>query len=241
MQWYAQAIDQSVNSGDQEAIIKELPAAKTAFKCDNIGRFSYSGSCEKYYFCWNIGGDYAVFTCPRKKAFDPVTRHCVHNFAVCAVAPKCNFDKHVLPNPIDKSTFFVCKFRYSSKKFVLRKQDCAEGREFDAKLGYCKSKFHVLDDDISSDSDDDSFENVECEKPGIFADYHHSNECKYYECIVKSVSKGTFKLIRHKCSDHMFNVGKNDDGVKLQSACFKLQLLTCVVHIIFNSAILSFL
>lgn len=199
----------------------------TEFKCDNVGRFAYPGSCEKYYFCWNIGGFYAIFICPHKKAFDPVTRHCVYNFAVCAGAQKCKFNKHILPNSNDNSTFFVCKFRYLSNKFVLRKQDCAAGREFDVEFGYCKSKF--LDDDISSDSSD-SFEHVECEKPGVFIDYH-SNDSKYFECIVKSVSKGTFKLIRHKYSDHMFNTGENN-GVLLQCTCFELQLLSFVLYIV---------
>lgn len=231
MQWYVQAVDESVRPA-YAAIVEELQLAKTAFRCDNVGRFAHPGSCEKYYFCWDIGGPHAVFTCPHKKAFDPMTRFCIYNFAVCAAAPKCNFNKHILPNPNDKSTFFVCKFRFQSKKFVLRKHDCAAGREFDAELGYCKSKFHILDDDISSDGDSVSFEHVECEKPGIFIDYYHPNESKYYECIVKSVSSGTFKLIRHY--NHMFDIGKTCDGVELQRACFKLQLICCFVHIIFK-------
>lgn len=236
MQWYTEANDESDEDFGYEAIVEELPLAQTAFKCDDIGRFTYPGSCEKYYFCWNIGGAHAVFTCPHRKAFDPMTRLCVHDFAVCAVAPKCNFYKHILPNPNDKSTFFVCKFRFLSKKFVLRKHDCAVEREFDAELGYCKSKFHVLDNDMSSDG----LEQVECEKPGIFIDRYHSHECNYYECIVKSVSKGTLELICHRHTDHMFNISENDDGVVLQHACFKLQLLSCFAHIIFKRAI-SFL
>lgn len=216
-------------------------SSKITFKCDNVERFTYLGSCEKYYFCWAIGEAHAVLTCPHRKAFDPMTRACVFNFAVCDVAPKCNFDKRILPNPNDKATFFACKFRFLSKKFVLRKHDCAAGREFDAALGYCKSKFHVLEDDIPSDGDSDSFEHVECEKPGIFIGHYHSNECEYYECIVKSVSRGTLKLIRHRHTDHMFKIGENDNGVELQRACFKIQLLTCLAHIMFQSAILSFL
>lgn len=219
MYWCAQAIGEEFTNPLTKA---------TEFECDNVGRFAYSGICEKYYFCWDIGEVYAVFTCPHKKAFDPMTRLCVYNFAVCAVAPKCKHDKRILPNANDNSTFFVCKFRYLSNKFVLRKQHCAAGREFDAEFGYCKSKF-LNDDDFSSDSSD-SFENVECEKPGVFIDYH-SNDTKYYECILESVSKGTIKLIRHKYSDHMFNVGKND-SVILQCTCFKLQLLSFFVHII---------
>lgn len=211
-----------------------MPLAKNTFKCDSVGRFTYPGSCEKYYFCWSIGEAFAVFTCPHPKAFDPVTQLCVYNFAACAVAPKCNFDNHILPNPNDKSTFFVCKFRYLSKKFALRKHNCATGRAFNAELGYCISKFQFLDDNISPNSDSDSFENVECERPGIFIDYYHSNEYKYYECIVKSASKGTFKLKRHKFTDHVFNVSANDDGVRLQCVWFKLQLIACFVHIILN-------
>lgn len=241
MQWYVEAIDGSDEDSGYEAIVKALPLAKTVFKCDDVGRFTYPGNCEKYYFCWNIGRAYAVFNCPHRKAFDPMARLCVYNFAVCSDAPKCDFNKHILPNPNDKSTFFVCKFRFLSQKFVLRKHDCAVGREFDTELGYCKSKSHVLDNDVSSDGDSNSLEQVECERPGTFIDPYHSNECKYYECIVKSVSRGTLQSIRHRQTDHMFNISKNDDGVELQRACFKLQLLACFAHIVFTRAILSFL
>lgn len=170
------------------------------FKCDNVGRFAYPGNCEKYYFCFNKNEDHRVFNCPHHQAFDPITQACVHNFAVCAAAPECKLDKRILPNVNDKTTYFECKFRHLSKKRVLRKRSCDEGREFDAKLGYCKSKF--LDNDFPSDSSNSS-EAMECEQPGIFTDY--SNDFDYYECVVKSVSKGTLKLIRHSCpAYHIF-------------------------------------
>lgn len=169
-------------------------------KCDNVGRFAHPGNCEKYYFCFNKNEDQKLLNCPHHQAFDPITRTCVHDFAVCAVAPKCTPDQRALPNVNDKSTYFECKFRHLSKKIVLRKRSCAEGREFDAELGYCKSKF--LDSDFPSDSSN-SAENMECEQVGIFTDY--SNDFGYYECMVKSVSKGTLKLIRHSCpAYHIF-------------------------------------
>lgn len=194
------------------------------FKCDKVGRFIYSGSCEKYYFCWDAFHEHAIFTCPDNRAFDPITRRCVYNFAVCASAPKCKPGKRILPNPNDKFTFFKCKFRYLSKKIVLRKQDCADGREFNADLGYCKSIFDY--DSISSDSGDSS-ENVECEKPGLFIDYLDHSKC--YECIVKSVSKGSLKLIRHEC--HKFKIYKNH-GASLHFTCFISYLLSFFVHVI---------
>lgn len=173
------------------------------FKCKQVGRFAYPGSCEKYYFCWdkNEDDDFRVFTCPQNTAFDPITQLCVRNFAVCALASKCELDsKRILPNPDDKSTFFQCKYLQSSKKMLLQKRACAVGREFDADLGYCKSKF-AYDDFLSLDSNDDSSEKVlECEKPGIFKDY--SNDSDYYECQVKSVSSGKLKLIHHSCPRH---------------------------------------
>lgn len=172
------------------------------FKCFYSGRFPYPHSCEKYNFCWDNNENDAVFSCPHHQAFDPKTQHCVHNFAVCASAPKCEHNKRILPNVNDKSTYFVCKFRHLSKDFVLRMFDCADGREFDANLGYCRSKF--LDDDFSPDSNDSS-EEMECQKPGIFADY--SNDSNYIECMVKSVSKGTIKLIRRSCPKyHIFTL-----------------------------------
>lgn len=201
------------------------------FHCDNIGRFAHPDNCEKYYFCWDIDGIYAIFICPHKKAFDPVTQRCVYDFAACAVAPKCSVDKRILPNLNDKSTFFACKFRHLSKQFVLRKRNCADGREFNADLGYCESK--ILDDNISTDNSDSS-EIMECEKPGVFIDYSQSNRFACYECKVKSVSKGTFKLMRHKCSNHSFIVDKND-SLSLKCACLNLQLLTllflCTVNV----------
>lgn len=244
VQCYAQANSKS-GEGDfgYEAIVEELPKAKTTFKCDSVGRFAYPGACEKYYYCWAAGEAHAVFTCPHRKAFDPMTRACVFNFAVCADAPKCNFNKRILPNPNDKSTFFACKFRLLSKEFALRKHDCAAGREFDAALGYCKSKIHVLDDVIPPDSESDPIEHVVSKEPGIFFEYYYSNQCEHYECSVKSVSRGTLKLMRRKHTDHMFNIGENDNynGVESQRVCFKLQLLSCLAHVMFQSAILNFL
>lgn len=170
------------------------------FKCDNVGRFAHPNNCQKYYFCFNKNEVHKVFDCPHHLAFDPITRTCVHNFAVCASAPKCDIGKRILPNVNDKSTYFECKFRHLSKNVVLRMRNCAAGREFDAELGYCKSKF--LNDDFPSDESNSS-EDMECEQVGIFTDY--LNDFGYYECVVKSVSNGTLKLIRHSCpAYHMF-------------------------------------
>lgn len=202
------------------------------FKCNSIGRFAHRNSCEKYYFCWDISGVYATFDCPNKQAFDPVTQLCVYNYAVCALAPKCTLDKRILPNQNDNSTYFVCKLRHLSRQFVLRKQNCADGREFDTNVGYCVSKF--LDDDISTDSNDSS-ETIECEKPGTFIDCHYSNGPTCYECKVKSVSNGTFKLIRQKCVYHSLNMVKSDSvSAKCACICFKLQLLSVFLHIMIN-------
>lgn len=221
------ACDQKIDESAKpihEAIIEEVarPFSEPAqFKCDRIGRFAYLGNCEKYYFCWDTTGSAFEFSCPRNKAFDATTQLCVYNFAVCATAPKCKQDRLILPNLKDKSTFFVCKWRHLSNKIVLRKKDCAEGREFNANLGYCRSIFP--DDIVSSDSSDSS-ERVECEQPGIFIDLN-----RYYECIVKSVSKGTLKLIQHKCFDHhVFHMDKNED-VTLHGAWFKIHLLSSLV------------
>lgn len=175
------------------------PTAQS-FKCDDIGRFAHPNDCEKYYFCFNRNETHIVFTCPNHLAFDSVTQRCVHNFAVCATVSKCTHDKRILPNANDKSTYFECKFRHLSQHFVLRKRNCAAGREFDAELGYCKSKY--LNDDFPSDNSN-SFEDSECEQVGIFTDY--SNDFGYFECVVKSVSNGTLQLIRHSCpAFHVF-------------------------------------
>lgn len=181
-----------------EPIIIDLPNSSV---CHSVGRFEHPESCEKYNFCYDVLTDKKEFNCESNKAFDPLTQRCVYNYSVCARAPKCFIDnKRILPNPNDKATFFECKHRPSSRSYILRKQNCAEGHEFDADLGYCKSKFS--DDDAPSD-DNDSSEELECEKPGIFTD--HTNDFDYFECVVKSVSKGTLKLIRHSCPKyHIF-------------------------------------
>lgn len=171
-------------------------------RCENVGRFAHPDSCEKYYFCYDKYEDHKEFTCPNGKAFSPVNQQCVYNYAVCAKAPKCSTEntKRILSNPNDNTTFFECKLRPSSNTFVLRKRECAEGREFVAELGFCKSKFS--DDDVPFD-DSDSSEELECEKPGIFTD--HTTDYNYYECVVQSVSKGTLKLIRRSCPKyHIF-------------------------------------
>lgn len=191
-----------------DEVLPSNPVAPIQFKCNDAGRFAYPGSCEKYFFCWDKSDDvkkFRIFTCPHNTAFDPATQLCVHDFGVCAVALKCEHDsKRVLPNPDDKSTFFQCKHHHSSKKIMLQKRECAEGREFDAEYEYCKSIF--AQDDVSLiDSSDSSEDIVECEKPGIFMDY--SNDSNYYECIVKSVSKGSLKLVHHSCPRfHIFTM-----------------------------------
>lgn len=177
------------------------------FKCDSVGRFACSHSCEKYYFCWDTTGDHAVFECPHHRAFDPITQLCVHNFAVCAAAPKCEVDRQIAANPDDKTTFFECRSEEkddddedSTETFEVRKQDCADGREYDANLGYC-----TITPVEDGSTDDSSAEKPDCTETGISIDF--SNESRYYECIVKSVAKGKLKLIHHKCPKyHVFSM-----------------------------------
>lgn len=180
------------------------------FKCDSVGRFACPHSCEKYYFCWDTTGDHAVFSCPHHRAFDPNTQLCVHNFAVCAAAPKCEVDRQVLPDPDEKTSFFECRLEEkddddeededSAETFEVRKQECHEGREFDADLGYCK-----LTPVNDESGDEGSEEKQDCTEVGIFIDF--ANESRYYECIIKSVAKGKLKLIHHKCPKyHVFSM-----------------------------------
>lgn len=176
--------------------------SSTEFKCERVGRFAHPNSCEKYYFCWDAIHDHAVFTCPYNEAFNPKTQHCEYDYSVCDAAPKCQADEQFLPNPEDKSTYFECRFiksfsdeDRSDNQYRLYKENCGNGGEFDADLGYCK--LTAEDEDDSSESSD-SANKVECKEAGVFID--HSDDSSYYECIPKSV---TYARIHQTCPNKL--------------------------------------
>lgn len=179
----------------------------TDFKCEHVGRFAHPGDCEKYYFCWDSVHDYAVFPCPHHKAFDPITQQCVHNFAVCAAASKCEFDLQRLPNPNHKSSYLQCNLNLPDVsaenhvleiQFGLYEKNCARRGEFDAELGYCK----LLEEDESENDTEHEQSQMECKEAGVFID--HSDESRYYECVVKSV---TYRKLHQTCPNyHVFSM-----------------------------------
>lgn len=165
------------------------------FTCQSVGRFPHPESCEKYYFCWDTVHSYATFSCP--KVFDPVSKRCVDNYAVCPLAPTCETDKQVLPFPDDKTVYFECKLEKDKNAvtpvYEIRKEECEKGREFDAESGYCR----LITSTEWTSSESGSSERFECNGTGIYIDY--SSEKHYIECVVKSVCKGILKAVRRKC------------------------------------------
>ncbi|XP_031617353.1 uncharacterized protein LOC116337144 [Contarinia nasturtii] len=178
------------------------------FSCTSVGRFAVPGSCEKYYYCWDAVHAYAIFSC--SKVFDPVTKRCVENYGVCPTAPKCEADKQVLPNPDDKSSFFECRLEKNSipSAYEIRREDCEHGREFDEELGFCK----LISPNEWTSSEVTTSEH-ECTRVGIFID--EKSDTHYYECIVKSVSKGILKSIRRKCPKYWIFSGADKKCVPL--------------------------
>lgn len=176
----------------------------SSFECKKVGRFPHPSSCTKYHYCWDINSWSSEFTCTEYRAFDPVTQQCVVNYGVCALVPKCNNDKQIIPNPDDKWSFFVCKINeFESNEIELLRIPCANYREYDEKLGYCKLTSVIGDMVLDSDEKLDS--NVACDETGLFIDYE--DDTKYFECVVKSVSKGILKPIHHKCPTyHVFSM-----------------------------------
>lgn len=180
----------------------ESPATEgpPSFTCQAVGRFEVPNNCEKYYFCWDITGDQTIFDCSHGRAFDPKTELCVSDFSVCASAPTCEFDRQILANSEDNTTYFECKEHKDGllTTFELKKENCESGREFDGERGYCVVA------STGNESSDES-DGLDCDEPGVFIDTMHDD--RYYECILKSVSKGTFKLKHHKCSKyHVFSM-----------------------------------
>lgn len=175
----------------------------TEHECTKVGRFSHPTSCTKYYYCWDNSGWPFEFTCPEHRAFDPVTQHCVINYGVCAMAPKCETDKQVIPNPDDKWTFFQCKIdRDDSNGFELHCKACAQDREYDEQLGYCKLTSTTGEMVVDSD---ELIDEVACGETGLFIDYE--DDTKFYECVVQSVAKGILKPVHHKCPIyHVFSM-----------------------------------
>lgn len=184
----------STKSEEEVRTTTEASSRVPEFTCEKVGRFSYPDSCGKYYYCWSTVHRYAIFTCP--KVFDPVSKRCVENYALCPLAPKCETDKQILPVFDDKTTFFECSLldgNATSSVYELHKFDCEEGREFDADLGYC-SLTSFTD---QSSSENESSEWFECNRVGSFIDY--SSDIHYIKCAVKNVSKGELIAIRRNC------------------------------------------
>lgn len=188
----------SENTGDSatdDSASAEPSTEAPAFSCQSVGRFVHPDSCEKYYFCWDSVGTYAEFSCSHSHAFDPLTKTCVQNYAICESAPKCQVDREIITIEDDKSTFFECKWHSDGLigAFELRKHECLKGREYDPEVGFCK--LPAADDDVPTDSEpSDKFV---CQERGIFIDF--KDETKYIECIVKSVEKGILKTVHRKC------------------------------------------
>lgn len=174
------------------------------FECKKVGRYPHPSSCTKYYYCWDNDSWAYEFTCPEHRAFDPVTQYCVLNYGVCALAPKCSHNKQIIANPDDKWTFFECKInQFKSNEIELHCRPCANHREFDEKLGYCK--LTSVNGEVATDSEELVDSNVQCGERGLMIDYE--DDTKYYECVVRSVSKGILKPIRHKCPIyHVFSM-----------------------------------
>lgn len=185
----------------EKSPVTQTPTAPTtkesttrAFKCEHVGRFPHPSSCAKYYYCWDSRHRYAVFRCP--KVFDPVLKRCVNNYAQCALTPECTADRQVMPYPDDKQAFLECRLKETNgikPVYTVRKRKCADGREFDPGLNSCVL---ILSIDSNS-SESGSIEEFECKRVGKFIDT--TSDTHYIECRVKSVVKGTFENIRHKC------------------------------------------
>lgn len=155
-------------------------------ECKKVGRFAHPSSCTKYYFCWQNFGTPYEFNCPEHRAFDPISQHCVVNYGVCAIAPKCNNDKQIITNPDDKWSFFECFLKQNeTNAFELHCKRCADDRQYDDKLGYCKVA--SANGEMTLDSDESTDDSM-CGETGLLIDYE--DDTKYYECVVKSVTKG---------------------------------------------------
>lgn len=182
----------------QEASSESSSTEAPAFTCteNGVGRFAHPGNCHEYYYCWDSVHGHVTFSC-KSKVFDPVTKLCVNNWAHCESTPQCNADREVLADVDDKLSFFVCKLHPDplNPGYIVQKEKCHDDREFDAELGFCKK---VASESSSSSSEsDESKEKFECEGNGIFIDI--TDETKFYQCTLKNVAKGKFKLSHHSC------------------------------------------
>lgn len=176
-----------------------------AFSCSQsgVGRFARPGNCHDYYYCWDSIHDHETFSC-KSKVFDPIIKQCVNNWAHCESSPKCEEDRQVFADPDDINSFFVCKLPPGplNPGFIVQKEKCHGEREFNPQLGYCKE---VLTEPTSPAESEESEEKFECNAVGIYADIH--DETKFFECTLKSVSKGKLKLHHHSCPKyHVFSL-----------------------------------
>lgn len=196
----------SIQNGDDSSTnAPQVPAATTLppFSCSEsgVGRFPHLGNCHEYYYCWDSVHDHVTFSC-KTKVFDPITKFCVNNWAHCESTPKCEMDRQVMADPDDATAYFVCKLRQDpiNPGFLVIKDKCHPDREFDGELGFCK-RIGPEPESSSSESDESKEKKFECSVPGIFIDIH--DETKFYECIVKNISKGKLKTIHRECPKNL--------------------------------------
>lgn len=185
----------------------QLPSSTEVptFSCNQsgVGRFARPGNCHDYYYCWDSIHDYVTFSC-KSKVFDPISKQCVNNWAHCESTPKCEEDHQIMADPDDINSFFVCKSPPGplNTGFIVQKDKCRGVREFDPQLGYCKE---VITESTSSAESEESKKKFECNAVGIYADIN--DETKFFECTLKSVSKGRFRLKHYSCPKyHVFSL-----------------------------------
>lgn len=201
-------VTESGESSEPETTQPNVSEAPEGFTCEHVGRFEYPNSCTSYYYCWDTEHAFAVFHCP--KAFDPVSKHCVEYFNGCSLAPTCETDRSVFSYPGDKTAYFECR---SNKKagiitFQVEREYCSKGREFNPNLGYCE-----LIETSGIELNHEPADHFVCDKVGIFIDF--ANESRYYECVVKNVSKGELKAISRKCPKYTMFSGESNTCIPI--------------------------
>lgn len=105
----------------------------SGWKCPKFGRHPHPSNCRKYIQC-AFNGANTVYICDFNQGYDPKTNRCIDDWSSCGSLAKCNYDKELLVDPYDFTSYFICVRQRGiggkQKGFRVYRRKCPNGRKF---------------------------------------------------------------------------------------------------------------
>lgn len=121
-----------VNNHNNHAI--QQCTITSGWYCRKHGVHSHPSSCQKYIQCNFCGGN-AVFNCPYEESFDG--KRCSTDWSTCGVLKGCQFDRELIEDPWNESSYFICVRKKLHKHFFIFRRHCPDGHTFDPVQRQC--------------------------------------------------------------------------------------------------------